>query len=258
MSGSSVSKKSFDNLSETELRSLFSRNEKKGKKRNSFIAVFLPIFICLIGVLVAGAINLFPEVLDSEWPSVELGFFSGALAENGSTQSDVKPASEAASKQKQNAIGAANSDGSEVKVGDKLPDLRSWTPDELKMLAKLDERSRELDAKETRLKKVEEELEKQSAELEIKLKHLEKIRQQIATKLQDKVQVDEERVGKLVEFYANMKPQNAAKVFETIDEDLAVEVLIRMKKKNAADIMNLLPAPKSQVLSEKFAGYRGR
>ena len=37
---------------------------------------------------------------------------------------------------------------------------------------------------------------------------------------------------------------------------LAVEVLAKMKKKNAAEIMNLLPADKARVLSEKYTGYR--
>jgi flagellar motility protein MotE (MotC chaperone) len=53
-----------------------------------------------------------------------------------------------------------------------------------------------------------------------------------------------------------MKPQQAAKVFETIDEDLAVEVLTKMKKKSAADILNLLKADRAQSLSEKYAGYK--
>jgi flagellar motility protein MotE (MotC chaperone) len=56
--------------------------------------------------------------------------------------------------------------------------------------------------------------------------------------------------------YSNMKPQQAAKVFETMDEELAVEIIGRMKKKNAAEIMNLIKAEKAQIFSEKFAGYR--
>jgi flagellar motility protein MotE (MotC chaperone) len=56
--------------------------------------------------------------------------------------------------------------------------------------------------------------------------------------------------------YSNMKPPQAAKVFETMDEDLVVEILGRMKKKNAADIMNLLKPEKAQIISEKYAGYK--
>jgi flagellar motility protein MotE (MotC chaperone) len=53
-----------------------------------------------------------------------------------------------------------------------------------------------------------------------------------------------------------MKPQQAAKVFETLDEDLVIEILGRMKKKNAADILNLVKPEKAQILAERYAGYR--
>ena len=55
-----------------------------------------------------------------------------------------------------------------------------------------------------------------------------------------------------------MKPQSAAKVFEEIDEDLAVEVLGKMKKKQMAEILNLLKPDKAQRLSERFAGYKAK
>jgi flagellar motility protein MotE (MotC chaperone) len=60
----------------------------------------------------------------------------------------------------------------------------------------------------------------------------------------------------LVQVYSNMKPNQAAKVFETMDEDLVIEILGRMKKKNAADILNLVKVDKAQKFSERYAGYR--
>jgi flagellar motility protein MotE (MotC chaperone) len=99
-------------------------------------------------------------------------------------------------------------------------------------------------------------LQQQKLALEKRLKELEDIRTKISSRLDEKVKIDQEKVDKLVEFYSNMKPQNAAKVFEDIDEDLAVEILNKMKKKSAADIMNLLKSEKAQKLSEKFAGYK--
>ena len=72
------------------------------------------------------------------------------------------------------------------------------------------------------------------------------------------MELDEGKIKRLVDFYSNMKPQKAAKILTKINEDLAVEVLGKMKKKNAADIMNLLEPKKARVLSEKFAGYKRR
>ncbi len=59
-----------------------------------------------------------------------------------------------------------------------------------------------------------------------------------------------------MELYSNMKPKQAADVIGSINEDLAVEVLAKMKKKNAAEIMNLLTPEKARILSEKYTGYR--
>ncbi len=133
---------------------------------------------------------------------------------------------------------------------------KAWTAEQLAFFNKLEERNQQLDSKEKELQKLEEELQEQKLALEKRLRDLEEIRTKISSRLDEKVKVDQEKVDKLVEFYSNMKPQNAAKVFEDIDEDLAVEILNKMKKKSAADIMNLLKSDKAQKLSEKFAGYK--
>ena len=60
----------------------------------------------------------------------------------------------------------------------------------------------------------------------------------------------------LVDLYSNLQPKQAADVIGSINEDLAIEVLAKMKKKSAAEIMNLLPPEKARTLSEKYTGYR--
>ncbi|WP_413612654.1 magnesium transporter MgtE N-terminal domain-containing protein [Bdellovibrio sp. HCB-110] len=129
---------------------------------------------------------------------------------------------------------------------------------EIDHLQKLNERKKELDAREEELNRMETELQVQKVDLEKRLKELEEMRTKISSMLEDRVKADDQKVDTLVQMYSNMKPPQAAKVFETMDEDLAVEILGRMKKKNAADIMNLLKPEKAQVLSEMFAGYKRR
>lgn len=128
--------------------------------------------------------------------------------------------------------------------------------EELDHLSKLKDKKKELDAREEEINRVEAELQKQKEELENKLKALKETREQISRALEERVKGDEQKVETLVQMYSNMRPPQAAKIFETLDEDLAIEILSRMKKKNAADIMNLLKPEKAQVFSEKFAGYK--
>lgn len=129
---------------------------------------------------------------------------------------------------------------------------------ELDHLQKLNDRKKELDAREEELNRMENELQVQKVELEKRLKELEGMRTKISSILEERVKVDDQKVDTLVQMYTNMKAPQAAKVFETMDEDLAIEILGRMKKKNAADIMNLLKPEKAQILSEMFAGYKRR
>lgn len=128
--------------------------------------------------------------------------------------------------------------------------------EEIALFKGLQDRSRQLDQREAELKKVEEELQRQRETLEKRLSEIEGVRRSIASQLEEKVKVDKERVEQLVQFYSTMKPQQAAKIIESLNEDLAVEVLVKMKKKSAAEIMNLINAEKAQRLSESFAGYK--
>ncbi len=131
---------------------------------------------------------------------------------------------------------------------------KNLNEDQMSIFSGLEKRKMELDAKEAELQKLAEELSAQKKDLEDKIKQLEQIRSSIAEKLEVQVVKDEEKVDALVSFYAGMKPQSAASVMETLDEDLAVKVLAKMKKNEAASILNLVKPEKAKRLSEKFVG----
>lgn len=131
-----------------------------------------------------------------------------------------------------------------------------FTSEEVALFNSLEDRKKQLDGKEAELKKLEEELHNQKVELEKRLVQLEQLRTQIGNQLQERVTTDAGQVDKLVAFYSAMKPATAANIIEKLNEDLAVEVLKKMKKKEAAEIMNMIQSDKAQRLSEKFAGYK--
>lgn len=186
---------------------------------------------------ILGFVGLFifdhSEDIEKKLKKIEIGV-SFASAEE-------KPAAQAADKKEV-------TDGKSVAVEPK--------PDEADYLFKLAERKKQLDTREEELNKYAAEITKQKEEIEVKLKKLEETRSKISTALEDKIKTDDAKVDTLVQMYSNMKPQQAAKVFESLDEDLVIEILSRMKKKNAADILNLVKAEKAQVLAERYAGYR--
>lgn len=211
-----------------------------------------PVFATLLAFIGLGSglwIVYDLEGVENFIESVEIGVYSKSVAQTPPSGNNTPAANDQAAK-------SAEAQGKSAPA--LAVEKSSWTPEEVALFKRLDERKKQLDLRETELSKLEEELQRQKSMLDQRLRELEGIRSEVATQLEQRVEMDQTRVATLVDVYSNMKPANAAKVFETLDEDLAVEVLGSMKKKSAADILNVLPAEKAQRLSEKYAGYKRR
>ena len=224
------------------------QSKRKGKKRNKIkkrgerTSIPLGLSMLCLGLSIALAGLFYVDDLDQLIGSYEIGFISGAQAVEKAEEAP-KPKEKMKSEKKKAKEAPAQG-------------IKNWNEQDLDFLSKLESRKNQLDEREKELAQVEEELKRQKQALNQKIEKLQKMRDEISKVLKDRIKMDDERVGKLVDFYSNMKPAQAAQVFAEINEDLAVEILGRMKKKNAAAIMNLLKPDKAQVLSEKFAGYR--
>jgi flagellar motility protein MotE (MotC chaperone) len=205
----------------------------------------------LVTVAVGTAYLLDPDSFEKSLSKIEFSAFGQASASGkDAAKESAEKSKGAAGKEEKSAA------KSEDKAPGASPEGKASVSEDFSHYEKLKQRKEELDAREKELAELEEELQGQKVELDKRLQQLEEMRNQIAQTLKDRVDVDQEKVNKLVELYSNMKPKQAAEVIGTINEDLAVEVLAKMKKKNAAEIMNLLSPEKSRVLSEKYMGYR--
>jgi flagellar motility protein MotE (MotC chaperone) len=236
----------FKKLSEASKSDAQRLRENVGRRmRTKKTARKMPIklvMISLAGVLCTGVGLYYAEYLEKFFQNIEVTAFGTAIAAEPEKPGGKAEAAAPADK-KDLAPMAVKTDFSE---------------EEISHLSKLNERKKELDAREEELNRVEAELAVQKQNLDSKLVDLEKARKNISSVLEERVVADDKRVETLVQMYSSMKPQQAAKVIESIDEDLAVEILGRMKKKVAAEVMNLMKSEKAQVLSEKYAGYRAR
>lgn len=230
----------------------------------AIVLLTISIFIGVAGIMDPNALDTleFPKL-----PKVSLGFFGLAAAAEEKSKSETKNSanSEANSGSATKVAGVAESAGdkgpgtsaeSASKGEPKNPDLKQWTPEEMSFFKRLNERKVELDRREAELSKLEEELQKQRVGIEGKIQQLETMRAEISATLKSRVEQDQEKVAKLVDVYSNMKPVSASRVIETLNEDLAVTILDRMKKKNAAEILNTMSAAKAKRLSEMLTGYR--
>jgi flagellar motility protein MotE (MotC chaperone) len=207
-----------------------SSRKEKSKKKFPIIS-FVTFGVCLVGLFFI--IEKF-ENIENFLNKIELGLGS-----------DVAIASEQAPALKSDEVKEATNPKAIVK-----------NEDEADYLLKLSDRKKQLDLREEDLNKQASEVSKQKAEIEEKLNQLELSREKISNLLKERISVDSQKIDTLVQVYSNMKASQAAKIFETMDEDLVIDILGKMKKKNAADILNLVKTDKAQVLSEKYAGYR--
>ena len=236
------------------------RRVKRSKRRPPPIFASL---LLLVGVA-AGVVGMTsPNILDdlsmnwpAGWPKISFGVFGNALAETAARET-------AKSSEAKSSAGAADTASVKHPAGDEKadpkssaanPDLRQWSAEEMSFFKTLNDRKSELDRREAELTKVEEELQKERVGIEEKIKQLEKMRAEISETLKGRVEQDKEKVAKLVDVYSNMKPVSASRLIETLNEDLAVTVLDRMKKKNAAEVLNMLSAAKAKSESSDNAG----
>lgn len=213
---------------------------KKNKKKSSFPIKSLFGFLIVAGVGVFIADNF--DTLETQFKRIEIGVGLAQAEEKVTAPPATPPPIEG-------AVPTAAAVDAKSLIAPKPVDDADY-------MFKLAERKKQLDQKEEDLNKLAAEIAKQKEEIEDKLKKLDETRQKISSALEEKIKLDDGKVETLVQMYTNMKPQQAAKVFENLDEDLVIEILGRMKKKSAADILNLIKPEKAQIFAERFAGYR--
>jgi flagellar motility protein MotE (MotC chaperone) len=241
--------------------SIKQKKAKASRRKQSFpigaaIAAALVVVACFFGF------NS-PDAVEKWANKIDIGFFGSAVAADskGSESQKEKEESPAQAAAEKSAPaepdrGEKSSTSERLAKSDEVPDVRTWSEEELSFFKKLNERKKELDLRESELTRLEEELQKQKAELDLKIKRLEETRAQISETLKTRVAEDQKKVEKLVEFYSTMKAQQAAKIIESLNEDLAIEVIEKMKKKNAAEILNAMDPKKARRLSEILTGYQ--
>lgn len=215
---------------------------KQTKSKVSFKAILLSSIgavTCLVALLIEG------EQLNIRLPKIELSFFETSIAKDAETNSPVaenNPQGEVDLDKVENPVSANKNSTSDIEIEDKH-------------LLNLVQRSRELDQREQDVLKLEKEIEEKNKQISERILELKKIREEIALKLKSQVDEDFKKIDQLVEVYSTMRPGQAAKIFEDLDEELAVRVLTRMKKKSAAEILNLMKVEKAKKFTELYTGF---
>ncbi len=111
--------------------------------------------------------------------------------------------------------------------------------------AKLSERESKIDSREMELKTLEMEVDK-------KLAAMQQLRNELVKLLDRKDATEGERIGELSKIYEKMNPQKAAVLIKALDYQLAVDLLLGIKKKTAGKILDNLDPETATELSKAF------
>ncbi len=129
--------------------------------------------------------------------------------------------------------------------------------DDLKLFEELENKRRELAAREEELRKKEEELLILKKDIENKLAKLSQLQTELQGQLQKNVeaakQSQETRLKHLVGAYSAMKPDKAASLIEKLNDDVALQILSAMKSKDVGAILSFVETEKAARLSQRLA-----
>lgn len=130
----------------------------------------------------------------------------------------------------------------------------SFTQSEIQILQELAERrealdirSREIDRKAIQLKVAEDEINK-------KLVQLQEYEQKLKKLINDFDEKEKQKIDSLVKLYSTMKPKDAARIFDTLDIDITVALLKRMKPSSSASILSMMKAEKAKAVTDSIIG----
>jgi len=127
-----------------------------------------------------------------------------------------------------------------------------YTPDELVLLQQLSERRAEIDKREKDLDLKINILAASEANLQKKIEELNNLKQQISALIEEKKNLEGSKIMSLVKIYENMKPKEAAKIFNQLDLPLLISIFKLMKEAKIAPILSSMDAAKAKEVSSEF------
>ena len=195
----------------------------------------------LFPLLVAVAAATFLLKAGAVWQGV------GALAE-------VKPP--AAETQAAGAHGAAA--GEEPGPGQPLSsDPFALTDEEIDLLQMLAKRREVIEQRAAGLKQRETLLEAAEKRIDEKIAKLEVLQKAIEDLLIRRDEQEEAQLTSLVKIYENMKPKDAARIFEELDMAVLLDVIERMKERKTAPILAQMNPRRAKAITLELAQRRG-
>jgi flagellar motility protein MotE (MotC chaperone) len=119
----------------------------------------------------------------------------------------------------------------------------------MELFADLSKRRKDLEAKEKEIVMREALLKAAQAELEQKTEELTKIKTDIEGLLKQQTDQENQRITSLVKIYEGMKAKDAARIFDSLEMDVLLQVMTRMSERKSAPILAAMDADRARNLT---------
>lgn len=135
-------------------------------------------------------------------------------------------------------------------------DPLTMTDAEVELLQALAERREEIERRARGLDEREALLQAAERRIEEKVVELKSLQARIEALLKQHEEQTEAQYRSLVKIYSNMKPKDAARIFEELEMDVLLAVVERMKERKAAPILAKMNADKAKSITTELAQRR--
>ena len=204
------------------------------------IAIFAKISNVFIGSINLDKFNLLP---DSAYAQEEGGAPAEQKPKGESKKSTTDPSRYSSSKEK-------------PKCNIDLVKEAQFSPADVEMLKKLSERRKEIDNLRDTFNDKENLLKLSEAKLDNKMLEMKKIRDEILDLVNQYKKQEDQKIDSLVKIYSNMKPKDAARIFEELDMQTMLQVINRMKEAKTAPILAQMNPAKAKDITMEMAGQK--
>jgi flagellar motility protein MotE (MotC chaperone) len=127
------------------------------------------------------------------------------------------------------------------------------SPSELQVLQSLGTRRTQLDAREKQVASQEALIQAADAKLDGRIKQMEALKGQIQALLDQANKGADDDTARMIKVYEAMKPKDAARVLETMRDDVRLPIAAKMKERSLAAVLAQMTPNGAKELTEKLA-----
>ena len=206
------------------------------------------IFMILTGVIVLALAVRMGDLVDDIRAGNDVRVVANAVAIE---QSDEVPPGEAQDIINEMRQNQTLSEENRIQEDRNLPEFPvvTFSETEIEVLQSLSKRRKDLENREQRLMQREALLSAAEQEVDRKIIEMSNLRVEIEELLGKQEKGQEERLRRMVKIYENMKPKDAAAIFNTLDMDVLLSVLGRMSERKSAPIFASMDPERAQKVT---------